>query len=640
MPKLSVVIITYNEEKNIGRCLESIKDIADDIVVVDSYSTDRTEEIVRSYNARFIQHPFDGHIQQKNWAITQAKYPHILSLDADEEPSDELKESILEIKNNWQYDGYFFNRLTNYCGKWIRHTSWYPARKLRLWDSRKGKWGGINPHDKFLLEKGSSRKFLKGDLYHYSYYSINEHIQQINKFSSIVANAYFAEKRKASYFNIFFHPIWRLFRDYIIKLGFLDGFYGLVISVNSAHETFLKYSKLRNLYREKAHEAKTKICFFNSVLSWGGGERWHLDVSETMIKKGYEVLLVSHPRSELAKRSVRKNIPFQAVRISNLSFLNPFKIYKISKLLKEQRIGTIIINLSSDLKVAGVAAKLAGVKNIIYRRGSAVAIRNTFLNRYLYRRIVTRIIANSQETSRTILQNNDKLIPRRKIEVIYNGIDLSAYDNQPFELLYQREGDELIIGNAGRLSEEKGQYYLVDLAYKMKSAGYKFKILIAGKGKLKSRLHKYARSRGVEEFIVFLGFVRNIKSFNYTIDIFALTSLYEGFGYVLVEAMAARKPVIAFDINSSAEIIQHGVSGYLVEKGNVEELFEKVRMLKENPDEARRLGESGRERVREVFTFEESMERVEKLIKSNGNGIKGRIPPKEDQAKLFRDLSA
>ena len=114
MPKISVVVITYNEEKNIGRCLESVKDIADDIVVVDSFSTDSTEEICKKHNARFIKHAFEGHIQQKNYAITQAQYPHILSLDADEALNEELKKSILKVKESWNADGYYFNRLTNY----------------------------------------------------------------------------------------------------------------------------------------------------------------------------------------------------------------------------------------------------------------------------------------------------------------------------------------------------------------------------------------------------------------------------------------------------------------------------------------------------------------------------------------------
>ena len=136
-----VIIITLNEERNIGRCLESVNDIADEIVVVDSYSTDDTEKICKLYGVKFIQHRFDGHIEQKNWAINQAKYPHILSLDADEVLSPRLKASIKAVKENWEFDGYYFNRMTNYCGKWIRHSSWYPSRKLRLWDSRKGEWG-------------------------------------------------------------------------------------------------------------------------------------------------------------------------------------------------------------------------------------------------------------------------------------------------------------------------------------------------------------------------------------------------------------------------------------------------------------------------------------------------------------------
>jgi len=161
MPQLSVVIITYNEENNIGRCIDSILPIADDVVVIDSYSTDKTEEIVLTKSCRFIQHTFEGHIEQKNWAISQAKYKHILSLDADEALSPELQKEISSVKENWTKDGYYFNRLTNYCGKWIKHSGWYPDQKLRLWDSNKGSWGGTNPHDRYELQQGSSQNFLR-----------------------------------------------------------------------------------------------------------------------------------------------------------------------------------------------------------------------------------------------------------------------------------------------------------------------------------------------------------------------------------------------------------------------------------------------------------------------------------------------
>ena len=195
--QLSVVIITFNEERNIARCLDAIREIADDVVVVDSFSSDKTEMICREKGARFVQHEFGGHIEQKNWAITQAKFPYILSLDADEAPDEELKKEILKVKSDFVFDGYEMNRLTNYCGKWIRHCGWYPDTKLRLWDSRKGKWGGVNPHDKYLLDDSSAKTFhLAGNILHYSYYSVEEHYRQAEKFSTIAANALF-EKGKS-----------------------------------------------------------------------------------------------------------------------------------------------------------------------------------------------------------------------------------------------------------------------------------------------------------------------------------------------------------------------------------------------------------------------------------------------------------
>jgi len=251
MIKLSVVIITLNEERNIERCLKSVQEIADDLVVVDSFSTDKTEEICKKYNARFIQHEFSGHIEQKNWAITKAEYPHILSLDADEAISDELAQSILKVKDNWEYDGYYFNRMNNYCGKWIKHTSWYPDRKLRLWDSRKGTWGGKNPHDKFLLENESTRKFLKGDMYHYVIYSFDEHIKKLDLFSTIAAYEHYQNGDTDGIFKILLHSFWRFFREFFVHLGFLDGYYGFLISSMSATYSFMKYVKLRQLNSAK-----------------------------------------------------------------------------------------------------------------------------------------------------------------------------------------------------------------------------------------------------------------------------------------------------------------------------------------------------------------------------------------------------
>jgi len=248
--KLSVVVITFNEEKNIGRCLESVREIADDIVVVDSYSTDRTAEICAEHGARFIQHTFHSHIDQKNWAIAQAKFPHILSLDADEALSDELKQSIVAVKRDWEHDGYDFNRLTNYCGKWIRHTTWYPSRKLRLWDARCGEWGGLNPHDKFILDPGCRKKHLEGDLLHYSYYEVEEHLEQLEKFSTIHAESYYRKGVRTNMLKRWLHTGWRFLNDYVFRMGFLDGKAGFTVSRLGAREVNLKYLKLKKLWEK------------------------------------------------------------------------------------------------------------------------------------------------------------------------------------------------------------------------------------------------------------------------------------------------------------------------------------------------------------------------------------------------------
>lgn len=246
--KLSAVVITYNEEKNIGRCLESLSGVADEIIVVDSFSDDRTREICLSCGVRFEQHIFEGYIEQKNYALALAKYPFALSLDADEALSGELKQSILNAKSNMLHDGYTMNRLTNYCGQWIKHSGWYPDRKLRLWNISKGRWGGTNPHDKVIMEKGSFVSHLKGDILHYSYYTRAEHKAQMERFSAIAAQALFDKGVKADWFKITMRPVWRFIKAYFLKAGFLDGKNGFIISLSSARVTYLKYKKLLGLH--------------------------------------------------------------------------------------------------------------------------------------------------------------------------------------------------------------------------------------------------------------------------------------------------------------------------------------------------------------------------------------------------------
>ena len=245
MIKLSAVIITFNEERNIERCIDSIVSVADEIIVIDSYSTDLTVSICKSKGARVVMHDFEGYIKQKNFAISEARFDYILSIDGDEELSTELKKSIIDTKNNWKFEGYRMNRFNNYCGKWINHSGWYPDQKLRLFKKGSGKWKGRNPHDRYELSNNKPSGFLEGDILHYSYHSIEQHMDKIEKYTDISSRAMFDEGIRFSVLNLLINPFAKFLISYIFRLGFLDGYYGLLICYSSAKATYLKYYKLK-----------------------------------------------------------------------------------------------------------------------------------------------------------------------------------------------------------------------------------------------------------------------------------------------------------------------------------------------------------------------------------------------------------
>ncbi len=616
--RISAVIVTYNEERDIERCLTSLVGVADEIVVVDSYSTDRTEEICRSFNVKFLKHRFFGYIEQKNWALLQASSRYILSIDADEALSLELRKSILEVKKAWTQDGYSFNRLNSYCGKLIRHTSWYPDRKLRLLDSRKGSWGGTNPHDQLRLSDGCTQKRLRGDLLHYSYYSVPEHIEKINRFSTIVSESMFRRGTRAPMYKLILHPLWRFFKDFLVKGGIWEGYFGLIISANSSYEVFLKYVKLRNLYQEQRQSQRQTICLFNLASAWGGGEKWHVDVAANLIARGYKVIFISSPGSPTSKRMDELGVPGYQLRISNLGFLNPVTVLRLVKIFKKEKVLSVVTSLPNDMKVASISGRVAGVPKILYRRGSAIPIRNSISNRFLLRKLVTKIIANSLEVKRTILANNKMLVPEDKISIVYNGVNLASF-NSGNKKLYQARDQEIVLGSAGRLSEEKGHMHLIDLMKVLDKSNYRFKLLIAGKGKLMEPLMKKARELGMDERIEFMGFVQDMPAFFNSLDIFLLPSRYEGFSNAVIEAMACSKPVISFDVGSTREVIDHRISGFVGRGNSVDEMAGWILEMAGNELLRKEIGMKARERIELDFTFERGLEEIITLLSGPAN---------------------
>ncbi|NUM32152.1 MAG: glycosyltransferase family 2 protein [Bacteroidetes bacterium] len=246
---LSGVVITFNEELKIERCLKSLQKVCDEIIVLDSFSTDNTCIIAENCGAKVYKHIFDGHIQQKNRAITYSSSKFVLSLDADEELSNELIQSINGVKNNFNFNGYSMNRLNNYGGNWIKHGAWYPDKKLRLWDSTKGCWGGKNPHDKYILNENCKIGHLKGNILHYTMNGFDDLKNQTVKFANIAAKSMFEDGLQYNYFQIVFKTFFRFVKEYILLLGFLDGIAGLQIALMNSYYVWLKYTLLIKKYK-------------------------------------------------------------------------------------------------------------------------------------------------------------------------------------------------------------------------------------------------------------------------------------------------------------------------------------------------------------------------------------------------------
>jgi (heptosyl)LPS beta-1,4-glucosyltransferase len=249
--KLTATIITLNEERNIGRCIDALKPFADEIIVLDSFSTDKTEEICRSKGVRFEQRNWEGYSASKNYLNRLAAHPYIFSVDADEAPDEELIRSILQEKEKGFRGAYSVNRLTNYCGKWIKHSGWYPDIKTRIFPKEGSIWKGEYVHEELIVSDNPSPKLLKGHLLHYSYYNFTEHRARADKYSLLTAQKFHAQGKRVGVLKPYISAMGRFISMYFIKRGFLDGKMGCKIACISAQSNILKYKELIRLNREQ-----------------------------------------------------------------------------------------------------------------------------------------------------------------------------------------------------------------------------------------------------------------------------------------------------------------------------------------------------------------------------------------------------
>ena len=254
MELLSVVIITYNEEKNIGRCIDSVLNVADEVIVLDSFSNDNTVQIALAKGASVKQSKFDGYIDQKNKAINMAKNKYVLLLDADEALSAKLCQSIKNVKRKFNFQAYSMSRCSFFCGSFIKHGLWYPDKKIRLFDKTAGKCGGFNPHDRIIMNTAIKAMHLKGDLLHYTFASLDEYCIRNEEVSSIAAQSLYEAGIKKPWIKSILSPCWAFINGYLLRLGFLNGYRGFVIAVNTSKQCFSKYYKLRQLQKHSSNE--------------------------------------------------------------------------------------------------------------------------------------------------------------------------------------------------------------------------------------------------------------------------------------------------------------------------------------------------------------------------------------------------
>ncbi len=241
--KISATIITLNEERNVARAIESLR-CADEIVVVDSGSTDRTVEIAEKLGARVVETAWPGYANQKNYAAAQSSHDWILSLDADESLSEALEAEIWRLKKGEpDCDAYTMPRLAKYLGRWIHHSGWYPDRKVRLYDRRKCTWVGKFVHETVKVE--GKLGHLDANLLHFTCDSLSEHLRTMDRYTTLAARQLIESGEQPTFTRILLTPPWTFFQTYILKMGFLDGLEGLAIANMAAFYNFVKYAKAR-----------------------------------------------------------------------------------------------------------------------------------------------------------------------------------------------------------------------------------------------------------------------------------------------------------------------------------------------------------------------------------------------------------
>jgi len=349
------------------------------------------------------------------------------------------------------------------------------------------------------------------------------------------------------------------------------------------------------------------ICFFNTTPFWGGGEKWHFEAANQASKHGYNTFFVCGKSSELSKKLTVSSVNQFHIEVSNRSFLNPLKSSKLTSFFKENNIDVVLFNSPKDLKIGGPAAKKAGVKSIAYRRGIAVEVKQKALTKKLFNEVVTHFIFNSKATKELLVKHYPQVDSTKKTAIIYNALEVPSDVIKP-------ENNPLIIGNAGRLVEQKNQVVIPKIAHLLKSKGLSFEFRIAGEGPLDSPIEAAIKKNGVEDHVQMLGFVDDMSEFMSNIDIFISTATWEGFGFVLAEAMSHKVPVVAFDLSSNPELVQHERTGFLIPPNDLQAFADSLEKLIKDSALRDQMATASRAFVKDHFEAENQFKKLMEFV--------------------------
>jgi glycosyltransferase involved in cell wall biosynthesis len=357
-----------------------------------------------------------------------------------------------------------------------------------------------------------------------------------------------------------------------------------------------------------------RILFINSILMFAGGEVWMLNTLRALQQRGHHVWLCCRPGTEVGDRAAEMGIPVKLIPFG--SDFSLFNILRLWLFMRRHRIDVVLTNMDKELRIGGVAARLANVPAIIPRRGIDYPLKDRWRYRFAYNILATHIIANSQATKRTLLRRAPWLNPDR-VEVIYNGIDPSRFNTPTGRDLRREWGIDdgtPLLGFVGQLDERKGIGVLLTAFRVIMQTIPTARLVMVGRGPLQEMVESEIKMFGWQDAIILPGFEDDIASVMQAIDVLLLPSYWEGFGIVLIEAMAAGKPAISTLTSSMPEIVADGETGFLIEPGDAEALAQRSVELLKDGALRKRFGAAAQQRVRDLFTLDNMISRLEKYF--------------------------